>query len=99
VLIGVRSAITGVEEVGGGIWPPAENVIGRAVRLCRARADRDFTGSVSLGPRELDLTSIPGRYRSEVFKMSVRPVYPSYFPDIRSVGTSFNVGVPENHGS
>jgi hypothetical protein len=52
----------------------AENVIGRAVRLSRARADRDFTESVCLGPKELDLTSIPGRYQSEVFKMSVRPV-------------------------
>src|SRR5579859_578902 len=52
----------------------SENVIGRAVRLSRARADRDFTGSVSPGPRDQDLTSIPGRVRSEAFKMSVGSV-------------------------
>ena len=52
----------------------SENVIGRAVRLSRARADRDFSGSVGLGPGDLDLTSIPGRVRSEAFKMSVGSV-------------------------
>src|SRR5579859_6720024 len=51
-----------------------ENVIGRAVRLSRARADRDFTGSVGPGPSDQDLTSIPGRVRSEAFKMSVGSV-------------------------
>jgi hypothetical protein len=42
-----------------------ENVIGRAARPSRARADRDFTGPVGLGPVDSDLTSIPGRVRSE----------------------------------
>jgi hypothetical protein len=31
-----------------------ENVIGRAVQLPRARADRDFTGPVGLGPGDSD---------------------------------------------
>jgi len=43
----------------------AENVIGRAVQLSWARADRVFTGSVSLRPRDSDLTSISGRVWSE----------------------------------
>ena len=53
----------------------AENVIGRAVRLSRARADRDVTGPVGLGPGESDLNSVPVRERSKAFRMSVGPVY------------------------
>ena len=55
----------------------AENVIGRAVRLSWARADRDFTGSVGLGPGESDLNSVPVREWSKAFKTSVGSVYPS----------------------
>ena len=40
-------------------WP--ENVVGRAVRLSWGRVDPDFTESVCLGPRESDLTLIPGQ--------------------------------------
>ena len=52
----------------------SENVIGQAVRLYWARADRDFTVPVGLGPEDQDLTSVPGPVRSEAFKMSVGPV-------------------------
>jgi len=52
----------------------AENVIGRAVRLSWARADRVFTGSVSLRPRDSDLTSISGRVWSEAGLGIVRVV-------------------------
>ena len=51
-----------------------ENVIGRGVRLSRARTDRDFTRSVGLGLEDQDLTSVPGQARSRAFKMSVEPV-------------------------
>ena len=46
-----------------------EDVIGRAVRHSRARADRHFTGPVGIGPEIQDLTSVPVRDRSKAFKV------------------------------
>jgi len=74
----------------------SENVIGQAIRLSQARADRDFTRSVGPGPGNSDLVeSVPGRSWSKVLKMSAGSVQSSYFPDIKSVGTGFNVGFPD----
>jgi len=61
-------------KFAAGVEYHPENVIGRAVRLYRARADRDFTVPVGLRPEDQDLTSVPGPVWSEAFKMSVRPV-------------------------